>query len=115
MSSAKKVYCGDRTIDGVVVQVDGTKLRPDQTQDRNFEWGYEGASPMELSRAILTDHFGDARRAEILATPFMREVVANFANEWQMTSDDIDLALKVINQRDEASAAPSSVPSADQS
>jgi hypothetical protein len=81
------------------VQVDGTKLRPGQMQDRNFEWGYEGASPMELSRAILTDHFGDAGRAEILATAFMREIVANLANEWQMTSDDIDLALKVIDQR----------------
>jgi len=99
MSGTIKVYSGDRTIDGVVVQVDGTKFRANEPQERNFEWGYEGASPLELSRAILTDHLGDARRAESLATPFMREVVANFANEWQMTSDDIDLALKVIFAR----------------
>jgi hypothetical protein len=97
MGGTKKVYSGDRTIDGVVVQVDGKKFRASERQDRSFEWGYEGASPLELSRALLIDHLGDTRQAEILATSFMREVVANFANEWQMTSEDIDLALNVIS------------------
>ena len=95
MGGRKKVYSGDRTIDGVMVQVDGMKFRANA--DRSFEWGYEGASPLELSRALLIDHLGDTRQAEILATSFMREVVANFANEWQMTSEDIDFALKVIS------------------
>jgi hypothetical protein len=27
----------------------------------------------------------------------MRDVVANFANEWEMTSADVDLALKAIS------------------
>lgn len=103
MSGANKVYSGDRTIDGVVVRVDGMKFRANEPPDRSFEWGYEGASPLELSRAILTDHLGDTGRAEILAPPFMREVVANFANEWQMTSEDIDLALKVISAQPAAS------------
>lgn len=66
-------------------------------QASRFEWGYEGASPLELSRAILTDHLGDKGQAETLAIPFMRDVVANFANEWQMTSEDIDLVLKSIS------------------
>ena len=96
MSGTTKVYSGDRTIDGAVVQVDGVEFRAKEPRERNFEWGYEGTSPLELSRAILTDHLGDQRRAETLAPAFMREVVANFANEWQMSSQDIDVALKMI-------------------
>lgn len=103
MGGANKVYSGDRTIDGVVVHVDGTKFRAREPQSPSFEWGYEGASPLELSRALLTDHLGDTAQAEILSTPFMRDVVANFANEWQMTSEDIDLALKVISAQPAAS------------
>jgi hypothetical protein len=73
-----------------------------EPQAHAFEWGYEGASPLELSRAILTDHLGDKGQAEMLATPFMRDVVANFANEWEMTSADVDLALKAISPRSES-------------
>lgn len=97
MGGTHKVYSGDRTIDGVVVLVDGTKFRASGPQDIGFEWGYEGASPLELSRAILTDHLGDKAQAETLANSFMRDIVANFANEWQMTSEDVDLALKAIS------------------
>lgn len=93
MSGIVKIYSGDRTIDGVVVRVDGSIFQTGVLQDRSFEWGYEGASPLELSRAILTDHLGDKAQAERLASRFMRDVVANFANEWQMTSEDIDRAL----------------------
>lgn len=97
MSGTHKVYSGDRTIDGVVVSIDGSIFRPGGPQDRSFEWGYEGASPLELARAILTDHLGDKERAETLAAGFMRDVVANFANDWQVTSEDIDLALRAIS------------------
>lgn len=97
MGGTYKVYSGDRTIDGIVVYVDGNILRPSEPQHHSFEWGYEGASPLELSRAILTDHLGDKGQAERFATSFMRDVVANFANEWEMTSDDIELALKAIS------------------
>ena len=97
MSGILKVYSGDRTIDGVVVRVDGSIFRPGGLQDRSFEWGYEGASPLELSRAILADHLGDKAQAERFATSFMRDVVANFANEWQVTSEDIDRALRAIS------------------
>jgi hypothetical protein len=91
MTGVQKVYSGDRTIDGVRVSVDDAELAG--TGEFNFEWGYEGASPLHLAKAILTNHLGDARKAETLAPRFMQEVVANFANEWEMTSQDIDLAL----------------------
>jgi hypothetical protein len=97
MGRTQKVYSGDRTIDGAVVYLDGSIFRASGPQDYSFEWGYEGTSPLELSRAILAEHLGDKGQAEILANSFMRDVVANFANEWQMTSEDIDSALKAIS------------------
>lgn len=93
-----KIYVGDRTIDGIVVTVDGKPL-DDQVAKRcyspaGFEWSYEGPSPSQLAYAILVDHLGDAQKAAHLQDRFMREVVANFQNEWEMTSADIDHVLK---------------------
>jgi Family of unknown function (DUF6166) len=92
-----KKFCGDRTIDGVVVTVDGRPL--DQRLDlhrytaNGFEWSYEGEEPRQLSLAILAEHLSDAAAAKSLVEPFMKAVVANFGNEWEMTSADIDAAL----------------------
>jgi hypothetical protein len=97
MGGTQKVYSGDRTIDGAVVYLDGSIFRAGEPPAPSFEWGYEGTSPLELSRAILTDHLGDKGQADKLAFSFMRDIVANFANEWQMTSEDIDSALKAIS------------------
>jgi Family of unknown function (DUF6166) len=92
-----KHYAGDRTIDGVKVTVDGAVLDPcvDVTAfTRNgFEWSYEGPEPRQLALALLVDHLGDATTAKANVEPFMRAVVANFCNEWEMTSADIDEAL----------------------
>ncbi|WP_374251358.1 DUF6166 domain-containing protein [Xanthobacter sp.] len=92
-----KTYRGDRTIDGIAVTVDGKPL-PQRTDiaklsGDGFEWSYEGQAPAQLALALLADHLGDDRRAYSLHDQFMRDVVANFANEWEMTSDDIDAAL----------------------
>jgi hypothetical protein len=93
-----KVYAGDRTIDGIVVTVDGAPLdeRIDaKCYSRNgFEWSYEGPEPSQLAYAILADHLGDPAQAERLEPAFMRGVVANFQNEWEMTTADIDRALQ---------------------
>lgn len=95
-----KVYRGDRTIDGVAVTVDGAPL--DQRLDiarlsgNGFEWSYEGREPAQLALAILADHLGDDEAARRLHEPFMRAVVANFDNEWEMTGADIDAALASI-------------------
>ncbi len=92
-----KTYTGDRTIDGIAVLVDGRPLDPRydlrRFTDSGFEWTYEGPEPRQLAFAILVDHLGDPARAEALSERFMREVVANFANEWEMSSADIEEAL----------------------
>ena len=98
VGAAGKRYRGDRTIDGLVVTVDGRPL--DARLDlkvfshNGFEWGYEGSEPTQLALAILAEHLGDAERAKTLADQFMRDAVANFSNEWEMTGADIDALLK---------------------
>ncbi|MEH2509190.1 hypothetical protein V1291_000544 [Nitrobacteraceae bacterium AZCC 1564] len=95
-----KRYVGDRTIDGVKVSVDGAPLNPrtDVTEftKNGFEWSYEGPEPRQLALALLTDHLADAASAKALVEPFMQAVVANFDNEWEMTSADIDSALTTL-------------------
>jgi hypothetical protein len=95
-----KRFGGDRTIDGVRVSVDGRPL--DQRLDlhrytaNGFEWSYEGGEPRQLALAILAEHLSDPAGAKALVEPFMKAVVANFGNEWEMTSADIDAALDVL-------------------
>jgi hypothetical protein len=102
-----KTFCGDRTIDGVKVTVDGKPL--DQRLDiqkftpNGFEWSYEGPEPRQLALAILADHLDDAEKAKALVEPFMTAVVANFGNDWEMNSADIEAALAAI-QRQQARA-----------
>jgi uncharacterized protein DUF6166 len=102
-----KTFCGDRTIDGVKVTVDGKPL--DQRLDiqnftpNGFEWSYEGPEPRQLALAILAEHLDDATKAKALVEPFMTAVVANFGNDWEMNSADIDAALAAI-QRQQARA-----------
>ncbi len=92
-----KTYVGDRTIDGIQVTVDGKPLseRTDlKAYSKNgFEWSYEGPEPRQLAFALLMDHLGDPARAAQLDEGFMREMVANFANTWELSSADIDAAL----------------------
>lgn len=98
--SEMKTYRGDRTIDGISVTVDGMPLqdRQDiaQLSRDGFEWSYEGSAPAQLALALLADHLQDGARALKLHESFMRDVVANFANEWEMTSADIDAALEKV-------------------
>jgi hypothetical protein len=95
-----KQYVGDRTIDGVKVTVDGAPLNPctdvKEFTKNGFEWSYEGPEPRQLALALLVDHLGDHAAAKLAVEPFMQAVVANFGNEWEMTSDDIDLALTAL-------------------
>ena len=97
---ADRIYRGDRTIDGAEVTVDGKALDPQLAlktfTDHGFDWSYEGASPRQLALAILAEHLGDGGQALALTEPFMLRVVANFDNEWEMASADIDAALANI-------------------
>jgi hypothetical protein len=96
-----KHYVGDRTIDGVKVTVDGAPLDPCvnvmEFSKNGFEWSYEGPEPRQLALALLVDHLGDRERAKALVEPMMQAVVANFGNEWEMTSADLDAALAAFS------------------
>ena len=92
-----KTYKGDRTIDGILVTVDDAPL--DQRldlktiSDDGFEWSFEGPASAQLALAIIADHTGDDAKALRLHDAFMREMVANFAKEWILTSDDVEDAI----------------------
>jgi Family of unknown function (DUF6166) len=89
-----KIYEGRRTMDGLVVTVDGAPLSEHdevkQFTKRGFEWAYEGTSPRQLALAILFDYTGDRQRVVELSEPFMKNVVANFDNDWRLTGEQID-------------------------
>lgn len=93
-----KVYEGKRTIDGLLVTVDGEKLpehyEVKQFTKNGFEWTYDGESPQQLALAILYDYLGDKGRAIALSGPFMKEVTANLDNDWRLTGDQIDAYLR---------------------
>jgi hypothetical protein len=98
-----KRYTGDRTIDGIEVLVDGTPLDPRtdiaELSSAGFEWSYEGEGPQQLALAILADHLGDPVRARKLSDAFMRTIVANFNNEWELTSPDIAASIAALESR----------------
>jgi hypothetical protein len=92
-----KTYEGKRTIDGLVVTVDGRPLGEHYEVKRftkfGFEWTYEGDSPRQLALAILVNYLGDADRAIRLSEPFMKAIVANLDNDWRLTGAEIDTAI----------------------
>jgi hypothetical protein len=93
-----KVYEGKRTIDRLVVTVDGRPL-PERYEIKRFtrfgfEWTYEGDSPQQLALAILADYLGDKERAVRLSEPFMKEIVANLDNDWRLTGAEIEAAAR---------------------
>ncbi len=96
-----KTYYGDRTIDGIVATVNGEDLDDYQTVKKftnaGFEWGFEGQAATQLAFALLYDHTGDALRATELAPVFMDRYIANFGNEWEMDSNDLDAIIAEIS------------------
>jgi Family of unknown function (DUF6166) len=98
-----KRYEGKRTIDGLVVTVDGKRLDEHYDVKRftkyGFEWTYEGESPQQLALAILFDYLGDKDRAIRLSEPFMRDIVANLDNDWMISGEQIDAFLQGSDRR----------------
>ena len=96
-----KTYAGSRTIDGVVVTVDGKPLNErcdiKAFASMGFEWTYIGKEPRQLALALLADHLGDDQRALALSENFMTQVVADLDNDWHLTSDDLDQALNAMS------------------
>ena len=95
-----RTFEGRRTIDGLVVTVDGKRLDEHYEVKRfttwGFEWTYEGDSPQQLALAILVEHLGNNQRAISLSEPFMRKVVANLDNDWSLSGAEIDAAVREI-------------------
>jgi len=95
-----KVYRGTRGIDGLIVTVDDQALNPrydlKHFSDGGFEWTFEGDAPTQLALAILADHLNDDQKALALCKAYMREVIANLDNEWEITSADITQTLDTI-------------------
>jgi hypothetical protein len=102
-----KTYEGKRTIDGLVVSVDGAPLPEHYEVKRftkyGFEWTYEGESPQQLALAILVDYLGDRDKAIRLSEPFMKKIVANFDNDWRLTGAEVEAAVRgMASARDAA-------------
>jgi hypothetical protein len=93
-----KVYEGRRTIDGLVVTVNGERLDEHYEVSRftrfGFEWTYEGESPRQLALAVLYDFLGDKARAIALSETFMKSTIANLDNDWVLTGADLDAFLR---------------------
>jgi hypothetical protein len=98
LAGSVKTYQGTRQIDGLSVTVDGRPLREHYDVKRftkwGFEWTYEGASPQQLALAILYDHLGDKDRAIRLSEPFMKKIIADLDNDWTLTEEEIERAIK---------------------
>jgi hypothetical protein len=94
-------YTGARTIDGIEVLADGDPLEPrtdlKRFTDRGFEWTYEGVEPNQLALALLAHHLNNDTKALSQCDAFMRHVVANLDNDWQLTGAEIDSALTEID------------------
>jgi hypothetical protein len=97
-----KTYVGGRSLAGAEVSVDGAPLDPrfdlKRLSPTGFEWTYEGNGPAQLALALLADHLGDDARALQLYQPFMRAVVADLDNSWELTSADIEAALRELDR-----------------
>jgi hypothetical protein len=95
-----RTFEGKRTIDGLVVTVDGRPLAEHYDVKRfttwGFEWTYEGDSPQQLALAILVEQLGDKQRAIRFSEPFMRKIVANLDNDWRLTGSEVDIAVQEI-------------------
>jgi hypothetical protein len=93
-----KLYEGGRSLAGAVVTVDGGPLDPrfdiKRFSPAGFEWTYEGDGPRQLALALLADHLDDPARALALTDWFMHEVVAVLDNAWQLTSEEIEVAVR---------------------
>jgi hypothetical protein len=96
-----RTYEGKRDIDGLTVTIDGRPLSEHYEVKRftkwGFEWTYEGSSPQQLALAILYDHLGDKGHAIRLSEPFMQKVIANLDNDWTLTDEEVERAIRSIN------------------
>ena len=91
---------GKRTIDGLVVTVDGERLDEhydvQQLHDLGLRVDLRGRQPQAAGAGAAGRASRDNARAIRLTEPFMRNVVANLDNDWVLQSSDIDRAIREI-------------------
>ena len=97
-----KVYEGKRAFDGLLVTVNGRKLpehyEVKQFTSWGFEWTYEGESPQQLALAILYDFTGDKIRSIGMSEAFMKKVIANLDNDWELKGEEVARAIAEIER-----------------
>jgi len=78
------------------VTADGWPLMGDGLHSpHGFEWGYEGAGPAELSRALLRHHLGDRIPHPFIYQRVMRTTVRPLdAESWHLTSVQLEKAMQ---------------------
>ena len=101
-------YAGGRTIDGLCVTVNGKALPTFDDlvtySKGGFEWGYEGAEPLQLAFALLYSRLRDVEAACELAPVLMKHIVANLANEWDISGDQLDETIAILQGKHYARA-----------
>lgn len=77
------------------LQIDKAKYFP-----ADFAWGCMCRGAAQLSLAILADHLNNKLRALELFEDFEFKVVAHLdRNEWLLSGEEIDAAIKEIDQK----------------
>ena len=92
-----KTYSGKRISDGgpQPVMCNGQELSPRPSQKLwnhspdGFQWGYGGSGPAQLALALLQDASLSDSKARLHYQAFKVEFVANWGDEWQITSTEI--------------------------
>jgi hypothetical protein len=80
--------------------VNPLNIRRDLCDHSNdFEWGYSGSGPAQLSFAILFDLFGNKEIAETLKGSFKNDFVSHFQDDWFIKSDEILQWAKIVIKR----------------
>ncbi len=104
-----KLYRGDRMDGHAIVSVDGRALPKAEHVELHskpgFEWGYEGAGPLQLSLAICVCELG-IEHGKFVYHDFMLRVVSQLPhNHWTLDSKAVRKHVEAIvleSERDEA-------------
>jgi hypothetical protein len=64
-------------------------LRPQWVQEELFEWGYEGARPLQIAESILLHRLG-FQPAGLVALAFSEDVIAMLPREFELDARAVD-------------------------
>ena len=103
------VFRGTRESSRCTVTVNGKPLDPRRNlrdEAEGFDWGCQGAGATQLALAILANHAGDDVALRV-HRKFAKAVIAGLPFEgWTLKSDDVDMALAVLETQPLSGAFP---------